>query len=53
MIGKKIGPDIWIPIQMVLWSTVAASQAALTGRTGYYICRWLLGLLEGGKSSTF
>lgn len=47
-IGKKLGPDVWIPIQMAAWSTVAASQARLTGRTSFYITRMLLGLLEGG-----
>lgn len=48
LISKKLGPDVWIPIQMVSWSIVAASQAALTGRTSFYICRSLLGLIEGG-----
>ena len=33
---------------MVSWSIVAASQAALQGRTSFYICRFLLGLIEGG-----
>jgi hypothetical protein len=49
VIGKKLGPDVWIPIQMVAWSVVACSQAALSGRTSFYICRWLLGMFEGGK----
>jgi hypothetical protein len=49
VIGKKLGPDVWIPIQMVAWSIVASSQAALSGRTSFYICRWLLGMFEGGK----
>lgn len=48
LISKKVGPDNWIPIQMVAWSVVAASQAALTGKTSFYICRMLLGLIEGG-----
>ncbi|CZR31609.1 uncharacterized protein FPRO_02154 [Fusarium proliferatum ET1] len=48
VIGKKLGPDVWIPIQMVLWSVVAMSQAALQGKTSFFICRWLLGMLEGG-----
>jgi MFS family permease len=48
LVSKKLGPDVWIPIQMVAWSIVAASQARLTGVTSYYITRWLLGLIEGG-----
>jgi len=48
LISKKLGPDTWIPIQMVAWSAVASSQAALSGKTSFYICRFLLGVIEGG-----
>jgi hypothetical protein len=48
LVSKRIGPDRWIPIQMVAWSILAASQAFLTGRGSYLACRALLGLLEGG-----
>lgn len=48
MIGKRIGPDTWIPTQMVLWSLVAAFQSLITGRNSFWITRALLGLLEGG-----
>jgi hypothetical protein len=48
LISKKLGPDNWIPIQMISWSIVAASQAALSGKTSFYITRMLLGLIEGG-----
>ena len=51
LISKKLGPDVWIPIQMVAWSVVASCQAKLSGKTSFYICRWLLGLLEGGECS--
>ncbi|KAG9649981.1 MFS general substrate transporter, partial [Aureobasidium melanogenum] len=48
MIGKKVGPDNWVPIQMVLWSLVAACQAFIHNRSGFWACRALLGLIEGG-----
>ena len=48
LISKKLGPDNWIPIQMVSWSLVASFQAFLSGRSSFYACRCLLGLLEGG-----
>lgn len=48
LISKKIGPDNWIPIQMVSWSVVASMQAFISGRPSYWACRALLGLIEGG-----
>ncbi|KAJ5087567.1 hypothetical protein N7456_011183 [Penicillium angulare] len=48
LVSKRLGPDRWIPIQMVLWSILAACQAFLTGKKSYLACRALLGLLEGG-----
>ena len=48
MISKKLGPDVWIPIQMTAWSVVACAQTAITGRSTFYLTRALLGLLEGG-----
>jgi len=35
-------------MQMISWSVVAASQAALSGRGSFYACRALIGMLEGG-----
>ncbi|OAK93643.1 MFS general substrate transporter [Phaeosphaeriaceae sp. SRC1lsM3a] len=48
LISKKLGPDNWIPIQMVSWSLVASLQAFLSGRSSFFACRALLGLIEGG-----
>ncbi|KAL4801067.1 major facilitator superfamily domain-containing protein [Aspergillus venezuelensis] len=48
LISKRLGPDHWIPIQMVAWSLVASCQAFLKTRAGYLGLRAMLGLLEGG-----
>ena len=48
LISKKIGADIWIPTQLVLWSIVTMSQASLTNKAGFFITRALIGALQGG-----
>ncbi|KAI5295709.1 hypothetical protein KEM52_000457 [Ascosphaera acerosa] len=48
LISKAIGPERWIPIQMVAWSLVAGLQGLMTGRSNYFACRALLGVFEGG-----
>lgn len=48
LISKRIGPDVWIPVQMVSWSLIASCQAFLTGRASFFACRALLALFEGG-----
>lgn len=48
LISKWLGPDRWVPIQMVSWSLVASLQSCVGGRSSFFACRALLGMLEGG-----
>ncbi|TRX89895.1 hypothetical protein FHL15_009167 [Xylaria flabelliformis] len=48
LLAKWIGPDRYIPAQIVLFSIVSASQFALNSKASFLACRSLLALLQGG-----
>ncbi|ODV63520.1 putative allantoate permease [Ascoidea rubescens DSM 1968] len=48
LISKKIGPDRWIPIEIISWSIVALFQCFLSGKKSFFATRAILGLLLGG-----
>lgn len=48
MIGKKLGPDRWIPIQMIVWSLASGGQFFIHNRAGFFACRFFVGLFMGG-----
>ncbi|KAI0883073.1 MFS general substrate transporter [Annulohypoxylon maeteangense] len=48
LLAKWLGPDRWVPSQIVLFSIVSASQFALNSRASFLVCRALLAFLQGG-----
>lgn len=48
LISKRIGPDVCIPAQMIMWSLVSGGQFFLRGKGSLYACRTLMGMLQGG-----
>ncbi|EIW60615.1 MFS general substrate transporter [Trametes versicolor FP-101664 SS1] len=45
---KLIGPRILLPSMVVLWGAVCAFQGLLRNYSGLLVCRFFLGLFEGG-----
>ena len=48
LVSKRLGSDVWIPIQMCTWSLIASMQCTLSGRWSFWITRALVGVCEGG-----
>ncbi|KAI3546970.1 hypothetical protein CABS01_01105 [Colletotrichum abscissum] len=48
MIGKRLGPDRWIPVQIMLWSLASGGQFFMHNRAGFFACRFFIGLFMGG-----
>lgn len=48
LIGKKLGPDRWIPIQIIIWSLAAGGQFFMQSRAEFFVCRFFIGLFMGG-----
>ncbi|KAJ5688514.1 Major facilitator superfamily domain general substrate transporter [Penicillium macrosclerotiorum] len=48
MIGKKLGPDRWIPVQIIAWSLASGCQFFMQNRAGFFACRFFIGLFMGG-----
>ncbi|GAA5869739.1 hypothetical protein JCM3774_003837 [Rhodotorula dairenensis] len=48
MIGKKLGVDIWLPMQVVLFSILSFAQFWMKGRTSFLAFRFFIALGQGG-----
>ncbi|GKZ30874.1 hypothetical protein AbraIFM66950_010563 [Aspergillus brasiliensis] len=48
MLGKRVGPDRWIPVQIILWSLASGGQFFMHNRAGFFACRFFIGLFMGG-----
>ncbi|KAI1145985.1 major facilitator superfamily transporter [Nemania diffusa] len=48
LISKRIGPDLWIPIQICIFSFISGSQFFLSGRGSFLATRFLVAVFQGG-----
>lgn len=48
MILSRIGPALWLVIQIFSWGAIATAQTAISNRAGFYATRFLLGMWEAG-----
>lgn len=49
MVGKWLGPDRWIPAQIIIWSFASGGQFFMHNRAGFFACRFMIGLAMGGS----
>ncbi|GAA6038163.1 hypothetical protein JCM8097_005772 [Rhodosporidiobolus ruineniae] len=48
MIGKRIGVDIWLPLQICIFSILSGAQFWLNGRTSFLAFRFAIAFFQGG-----
>ncbi|BGP40232.1 hypothetical protein JCM10449v2_004190 [Rhodotorula kratochvilovae] len=48
MVGKKIGVDIWLPMQICIFSALSAAQFWMNGRASFLAFRFLIAFFQGG-----
>ncbi|KAI6045724.1 MFS general substrate transporter [Pisolithus marmoratus] len=48
LILKRVGPNRLLPAMVTMWGIVAAMQGFITSYTGLLLCRFFLGLTQGG-----
>lgn len=48
LILHKVGGRIWIARIMITWALIAGAMAFISGASGFYILRFLLGVAEAG-----
>ncbi|WWC72811.1 uncharacterized protein I206_106775 [Kwoniella pini CBS 10737] len=48
LISKRLGPDRWIPIQIIIFSVISGCQFWLKGRASFLACRFLIAAFQGG-----
>lgn len=48
LILQRLGAPVWLTLQMLIWGTIALTQAWCTNIHSFYATRFLLGVFEGG-----